>query len=76
VADLTTSRAADRAELADGEGGHVVVEHELLAELFGDAIDPLLVGAGAQDGCHQRLGLTALKEGRAMRNAEGVRPRN
>ena len=44
VADLATAGAADRPDLADGERRHVVVEHELLAVLVHDPVDPLLVG--------------------------------
>ena len=67
MADLAAARPADRPDLADGEGGHVVVEHELLAVLVHDAVDPLLVGAGAEDGGDQGLGLAALEERRAVR---------
>ena len=59
--DLTTAGAANRPDLADGERGHVVVEHELLAVLVHDAVDTLLVGAGAEHGGHQGLRLAALK---------------
>ena len=67
VADLAAAGPADRPDLADGERGHVVVEHELLAVFVHDAVDPLLVGAGAEHGRHQGLGLAALEEGRAVR---------
>ena len=66
VADLAAAGPADRPDLADGEGGHVVVEHELLAVLVHDAVDPLLVGGGAEHGGDQGLGLAALEEGRAV----------
>ena len=66
MADLAAAGAADRPDLADGERRHVVVEHELLAVLVHDAVDPLLVGAGAQHGGHQRLRLAALEDGRAV----------
>ncbi len=66
MADLAPAGAADRANLAHGERRHVVVEHELLAVLVHDAVDPLLVGGGAQHCGHQRLGLTALEDRRAM----------
>ncbi len=64
--DLAAARSADRPDLADGERGHVVVEHELFAIFVHDAVDPLLVGTGAEDRGHQGLGLAALKQGRAM----------
>ena len=67
MADLAAARPADRPDLADGERRHVVVEHELLAVLVHDAVDPLLVGAGAEHGRDQGLGLAALEEGRAVR---------
>ena len=66
VADLAPAGPANRPDLADGERRHVVVEHELLAVLVHDAVDPLLVGGGAEDGGDQRLGLAALEEGRAV----------
>ena len=66
VADLAAAGPADRPDLADGERRHVVVEHELLAVLVHDAVDPLLVGAGAQHGGDQGLGLAALEDGRAV----------
>jgi hypothetical protein len=48
VPDFATSRASDRAAFADRERGEVVIEHELLAELFLQAVDPLLIASGAQ----------------------------
>ena len=67
MADLAAARAADRPDLADRERREVVVEHELLAVLVHEPVDPLLVAAGAQDGGDQRLRLAALEEGRAVR---------
>ena len=66
VADLAPAGPADRPNLADRERGHVVVEHELLAVLVHDAVDPLLVGGGAQHGRDQGLGLAALEKRRAV----------
>ena len=79
VADLAATGASDRPDLADGEARHVVVEHEGLAVLLHDPVDPLGVGAGAQDGRHQGLGLAALEDGRAVgagqqRDLAGDRP--
>src|SRR5207244_6904985 len=46
----------------DGIGRHVVVEHELLAELVRQAVDALLVGDGAERRRDDRLGFTALEK--------------
>ena len=66
MADLAAARAADRPHFAHAVAGEVVVEHELLAVLFDQPVDELLVGAGAErDGAH-RLRLAAGEDGRAV----------
>ena len=57
VADLAAARSPDRPDLADGERRHVVVQHEGLAVLGHDPVDPLGVGARAEHGRDQGLGL-------------------
>ena len=66
MADLSPAGPADRANLADREGGHVVVEHELLAVFVHDAVNPLLVGGCAQHGRDQSLCLAALENRRTV----------
>ncbi len=66
VADFATARAADRANFTHAVAGEVVVQHELLAVLLDQAVDHLLVAAGAEgDGAH-RLGFAAGEDGRAV----------
>ena len=66
MADLAPAGPADRANLADREGGHVVVEHELLAIFVHDAVNPLLVGGRAEHGRDQGLSLAPLEDRRAV----------
>ena len=72
VPDLAAARAANRPHLADREGGEVVVEHELLRILVDQAVDPLLVLAGAERDRDQGLGLAALEERRAVHPGQQV----
>ena len=48
------------------EGREVVVQHELLEVHAGELLDALLVLGGAERGGHQRLGLAAGEERRAV----------
>src|SRR5690606_35622433 len=48
VADFTPARAADRTHFTDAVAGEVVVQVELLAVFFGQAVHNLLVRSGAQ----------------------------
>ena len=66
VADFAAAGPPDRADLADGEARHVVVQHEGFAVLGHDPVDPLGIGAGAEDGGHEGLGLASLEDGRAV----------
>ena len=70
VAKLATTRATQRLALAHRERGEVVVEHELLVELFGEPLDALLVGRGAQGDGDQGLGLATLEKSRAMHTGQ------
>ena len=72
MADLAAARAADRPHFADGERREVVVEHELLAVLVDQAVDALLVAAGAERDRDQRLRLAALEHGRAVHPRQDV----
>ncbi len=67
VADLAAAGRAHAAGLADRIGREVVVQHE--GRLVGalQAVDHLLVLAGAERGDDQRLGLAAGEERRAVR---------
>ena len=66
VADLAAARAADRPHFAHRERREVVVEHELLRVLVDQAVDALLVAAGAQRDRDQGLRLAPLEHGRAV----------
>jgi hypothetical protein len=67
VADLAPARRAEAADLAHRIGREVVVQHEVGARVGVQRVDDLLVLAGAQRGDHQRLGLAAGEQRRAMR---------
>src|SRR6185436_11200606 len=66
VADLAPLGEAVAPRLAGGVRGHVVVEHEALAVFAGQRVDDLLVAPGAERDRHQRLGLAAGKQRRAV----------
>jgi hypothetical protein len=72
VADLAPARAADRPHLADGERREVVVEHELLRILVDQAVDPLLVLAGAERDGDEGLRLAALEQRRTVHPRQQV----
>ena len=72
VADFAPARAADRPHFADRERREVVVEHELLRVLLEQAVDALLVAAGAERDGHERLRLAALEQRRAVHAREHV----
>ena len=59
VSDFAASRAQAEAGLADRIGREVVMEQEVLPVIPVEAVDDLLVLAGAEGGHHQRLGLAA-----------------
>jgi hypothetical protein len=66
VADFAPAGAADRANFTHAVAGEVVMQHEFLAVFFDQAVDHLLIGAGAEgDGAH-RLRFAAGEDGRAM----------
>ena len=67
VADLAALGAAHAAGLADRVGREVVVQQERLLVRPLQRVDPLLVLAGAERGDHQRLGLAAGEQRRAVR---------
>ena len=67
VADLAASGRADAAGLADRERREVVVQQERLLVGALQRVDELLVLAGAERGDHQRLGLAAGEQRRAVR---------
>ena len=66
VADLAALGAAHAAGLADRVGREVVVQQEGLLVGALQRVDPLLVLAGAERGDHQRLGLAAGEQRRAV----------
>ena len=66
VADLAAARGAHPAGLADRVGREVVVQQEVRARGAVQRVDHLLVVAGAERGHHQRLGLAAGEERRAV----------
>ncbi len=66
MADLAPLRRSDSAGLADAERREVVMHHEGLAPLALDGIDDLSVAAGAERRDHQRLGLAAGEQRRAV----------
>ena len=66
VADLAPLGAAHAAGLADRVGREVVVQQEDLLVGPLQRVDPLLVLAGAERGDHQRLGLAAGEQRRAV----------
>ncbi len=66
VADFAAARAADGANFAHAVAGEVVMQHEFLAVFVDEAIDHLLIAAGAEgDGAH-RLRFAAGEDGRAV----------
>ena len=67
VADLAAARPAHASGLADRERREVVVQEERLLVGPVQGVDPLLVLAGAERGHHQRLGLAAGEQRRAVR---------
>ena len=67
VADLAALGAAHAAGLADRVGREVVVQQERFLVGPLQRVDPLLVLAGAERGDHQRLGLAAGEQRRAVR---------
>ena len=66
VADLAPLRRAHHAGLADAERREVVVQHERLFALAGQAVDDLRIAPGAERRDHQRLRLAAGEERRAV----------
>ena len=66
VADLAAARRAHAAGLTDRERREVVVQHERFFVGALQRVDPLLVLAGAERGDHDRLGLAAGEQRRAV----------
>ena len=66
VADFAPARRAHAAGFADRVGGEVVVEQEALLVGPLERVDVLLVLAGAERRHHQRLGLAAGEQSRAV----------
>ncbi len=66
VADLAPSGRAEPSRLAHRERREVVVQHETFFVGAGERVDELLVLAGAERRHHERLGLAAGKQRRAM----------
>ena len=69
VADLASARSAEPLDLARGEGGEIVVEHEVAVRIAFEGFHLLLVVLCAQSRRHQGLGFTA----REQRGAVGAR---
>ena len=67
VADFAASGRAHAAGFPDRERREVIVQHERLFVRALQRIDVLLVLAGAERGNHQRLGLAAGEQRRAVR---------
>jgi hypothetical protein len=67
MADLTAARAAHASRLAHRIGGEVIVQHEILAVFTLEAVDHLLILAGAQRHHAQRLRLATGEQRRAVR---------
>ncbi len=67
VADLAAAGAAIGPAFADAERREIVIEHEFLADLVGQAVDALLVAGGAQRGGDQGLRFAAGEQGGAVR---------
>src|SRR6516225_5579955 len=66
VTDLAAARPAHSSGLADREWREVVMQEERLLVGPLQRVDPLLILAGAQRCYHQRLGLAAGEQGRAV----------
>ena len=66
MADFTPAGAAQKTRFADRVGREIIVQHEALAIFAFEHIHDLFVLAGAEGRDHQRLGLAAGKERRAM----------
>ena len=66
VTNLATSRATNGTAFAHGERREVVVQHELLRVFVLQSVDTLLVFGRTQCDRDQRLGFTALEDGRAV----------
>src|SRR5213083_2312329 len=69
VTDLASARSAEPLDLARGEGGEVVVEHEVAVRIAFEGFHLLLVVLCAQGRRHQGLGFAA----REQRGAVGAR---
>ena len=72
MTDFATTRAANRPAFADRERREVVIEHEPLRVLLEQAIDALLVAAGAERDRDQGLRLATLEQGRAVNAGQQV----
>src|SRR3546814_602545 len=66
MADLAALRAHHAAGFTDRIGREVVVEQEVFLVLARDGVDDLAVARGAQRGDHDRLGLAAGEQRRAV----------
>src|SRR5690606_27718064 len=66
VADLAPGLAAQGLGLAGAERREVVVHEEGLADLAEEGLDALLVVLGPEGAAHQRLGLAAGEQRRAV----------
>ena len=62
VANFAATRSHDPTGLAYTEGWEVVVQVELLGELWQQAIDDLLIATGTQGARDQRLGFSPLEQ--------------
>ena len=66
VADFAAFGRTDTTGLTRGERRHVVVQHEAVFIVTTQGIDTLGIALGTQRGHHQRLGLTACEQCRAV----------
>ena len=70
VADFATPGEAKTAGFANGIRREIIVQHEMLAIIFSQAIDDLLVLARTQCCRHQGLGLATRKQGGTVRSGK------
>ncbi len=72
MADFAAARRAHAARFTDGVGREVVVQQEALFLRAFQAVDVLLVFAGAERGNDERLRLAAREQRRAVRARQDV----
>ena len=73
MADLATGLPAEGLRLARTKRREVVVQQEAAMDITVHGVESLGVSLGAEGGRHERLGLSALEDGRTMRALVGAR---